>query len=144
MFNSSFLFEACVSYRDGFYNQDKKIKLGEGCKFPRKRWWSCCYWLPSAVLGEPGPWAGREAAEERASVGVAPPLPHPQSVPQSQAPIWPWPWNQALFTSLCVCPSLTLWRSILTNFCKVLPIYKALTHFHSFINVPAPLLEGRS
>ena len=29
------------------------------------------------VLGEPGPWAHRGAAEERASVGVAPPLPHP-------------------------------------------------------------------
>lgn len=37
MFNSSFLFVlVCLTGMD-FIIRDEKIKLGEGCKFPRKR-----------------------------------------------------------------------------------------------------------
>jgi hypothetical protein len=68
--------------------------------------------------------------QKRVYAGMAPPT--RQTIPTGPAPIWPLPWNPTLFISFSACQSLTLWRSILSNFCKFFPIYKVLTCFHSF------------
>ena len=99
--------------------------------------------LPAAPCGawEPGQWAGRGAAEERVSTGMAPPHPRPPCRPGSRLALAA---KSGSATSLCVCPRLALWRSMLSKSVSSDRFTKHLHIFtHSLRSSAALLLPGR-
>lgn len=103
MFNISFLFEVEYFTMTDFIMRAKKIN-GEDANFPWKED-PCCNTLSL------GP-AGRGAAGEGVLAGVAPTLLHTPNCPSGPLQSG----NRALFTSLCICPRLTLWNEKHINY----------------------------